>query len=572
MRTLISRMVFAIFCLFIVGTPAYALESIEHFDVRAKLNQDRSATIEERITYDFGVSDRHGIYRLIPDVYNRNGGNYKLHLDIQGVQLDGRDVPYKVQRKNRDVEIKIGDPDRYLTGKHTYVIQYATNRSLNDIEGNVEWYWNLTGNGWPVPIKHVSLELVAPSSTRRACFVGVVGSQDPKCAWKDTADSVQASSTRSLNSREGMTVAFEFPATAFVTLSTWDRLSRYGRDNGWVGLPLVAFLLMWFVWYHYGKEPKGRGTIVPHYEEPRSLPPGLQVALRDQHLSSRAITATILDLARRGYLTIEWQEEKQGGSFLEKVARWTKENKFVFVREKPTTAGGMHDFEKIIFKGLFDESDLVVDPSDLRSTFYKDIEKAREAAFKELKSLGWFPGNPSTTRALWITGGVVVAVVLILASDQLPIQVASSIMCGLIVGAFGWHMPRMTKEAAVVVEEVEGFRWFLSVTEEKRLQFTDAPAKKPEQFARFLPAAVAFGIEKEWAHQFDGMTMSPPTYLHGSSMHGLTALQISQLTNAIHDTNSSSMYSAPSSAGSGGSGFSGGGSGGGMGGGGGGSW
>lgn len=572
MRTLISRTVFAIFCLFVVGTPAFALESIEHFDVRAKLHQDRSATIEERITYDFGVSDRHGIYRLIPDVYNRNGGNYKLHLDIQGVQLDGKDVPYKVQRKNRDVEIKIGDPDRYLTGKHTYVIQYATNRSLNDIEGNVEWYWNLTGNGWLVPINHVSLELVAPSSTRRACFVGVVGSQDPKCVWKDTADYVQASSTRALDDGEGMTVVFEFPGSAFTSLSTWDHVQRYLQDNGWLGLPLLVFLGMWFIWYRYGKEPKGRGTIIPHYEEPRALPPGLQVALRDQHLSSRAITATILDLARRGYLTIEWQEEKEGGSFLEKVARWTKEHKFVFVREKPTTAGGMHDFEKIIFNGLFDASDLVVDPSDLRTTFYKDIEKAREAAFKELKSLGWFPGNPSTTRALWITGGVVVAVLLILASDQLPIQVASSIMCGLIVGAFGWYMPRMTKEAAVVVEEVEGFRWFLSLTEEKRLQFTDAPAKKPEQFARFLPAAVAFGIEKEWAHQFDGMMMSPPSYLHGSSVNGLTALQISSLTRAIHDTNTSSMYASPSSGGAGSSGFSGGGSGGGMGGGGGGSW
>jgi hypothetical protein len=269
-----------------------AEETIRQFEVRATLAKDRRAMIEERITYDFGEGSRHGIFRLMPNVYDRNGGAYTLRLNIKDVQMDGASIPYVVQTQNRDLEIKIGDPTRLVTGVHTYLIQYTTERSLNDFSDHVEWYWNVTGNGWSIPIERASLELVAPSSTQRDCFIGFFGSRDADCAWQDTAAFVQVSSTRALSDGEGMTVVFGFPREAFVDVPFWQRFVWFVQDNGWVGLPIIIFFLMWFIWYRYGKEPRGRGTIVPQYEEPRALPPALQSALAYQHFSSRAVTAT----------------------------------------------------------------------------------------------------------------------------------------------------------------------------------------------------------------------------------------------------------------------------------------
>lgn len=532
---------------------AKAQEVIRAFEVRAEIREDRTLIVDERIQYDFGRGQRHGIFRVIPETYERDGGSYRLRLSIQDVQMDGRDVPYEVQREGRNIRVKIGDVEQFVTGLHTYRIRYETGRSINDFSDHAEWYWNVTGHDWPVAIERASMTVESPSSTQRACFVGVFGSRDTRCRWVEDAF-LTASSTRALNPYEGLTVVLGFPREAFRVVSPLERLGWFLEDNGWVVLPLLTFLIMWMIWYRWGKEPEGRGTVVPHYEEPRALPPGLQAALTQQFFSSRAVTATILDLARRGYLRLQWEGEKE----------------FAFVRERAAD-GGMHAFEKEIFEGLFGKLGVLVRPTMVRATFYEAVERARKEAFKELQTYKWFLSNPVTIRVLWIGGAVAFSLLAILFSDQLPIQIVASIVCGIIIAAFGWQMPKMTKEGAVVAEEVEGFKWFLSVTEEKRLAFSDAPAKKPEQFARFLPAAVAFGVEKDWAKQFSGMMVAPPAYVHGA-WNGWSALHMAEAVDTLHHTNASSMYAAPSSAGSGGSGFSGGGSGGGFGGGGGGSW
>lgn len=531
-------------------------EVIRSFDARAHLAQDRTVTIEEKIAYDFGSGTRHGIFRMIPEIYDRNGGSYRLRLHVDGVRMDGAVVPYTVQPSGRYVEIKIGDPNRVVHGLHTYMIRYATDRSINDFADHTEWYWNVTGTDWPVTIEKASVLVEAPSSTRRQCFVGAFGVQEGACGWLEQADGVRVTATRVLPPYEGMTVVFAFPQGSFVTRSGWWYLMQFFADNIWLGLPIVTFFLMWAIWYRWGKEPRGRGTIIPQYEEPRALPPGLQLALLSQRLPSRAVTATILDLARRGYLKIKWDGEDASD--------------VVFIQEKKAD-GGVHAFEKEILAGLFGPTRVIVRPSELRETFYEAIEKSRHAAFGELQAYKWLLRDPVFARSLWMFLAIGVAVIGIAFFNAYPVQLLALLMSAFIIAAFGWQMPQMTKEGAVVCEEIEGFKLFLSVTEEKRLAFSDAPDRKPEQFARFLPAAVAFGVEKMWARQFADMMVPPPSYIDGA-WNGWNAMQMANAMNDLHHSSATGLYTAPSSAGSGGSGFSGGGSGGGFGGGGGGSW
>lgn len=178
---------------------------------------------------------------------------------------------------------------------------------------------------------------------------------------------------------------------------------------------------------------------------------------------------------------------------------------------------------------------------------------------------GWFLKNPGAVRGGWL--GLAFFILVFAFMFESPLY----IVLVVVVGLFGWQMPKMTPLAAEVNERILGFKRFLAVTEKDRLAFSDAPAKRPEKFAEFLPAAVALGVEKEWAKQFEGMLVAPPAYIQGAGMNLGSLAYVQALTPLSHSV--AVAMTRQTQGGSGGSGFSGGGSsGGGFGGGGGGSW
>jgi uncharacterized membrane protein len=133
-------------------------------------------------------------------------------------------------------------------------------------------------------------------------------------------------------------------------------------------------------------------------------------------------------------------------------------------------------------------------------------------------------------------------------------------------------MPRRTKKGAIALEQILGLQLYLETAEKDRINFHNAPEKNPERFEKLLPYAMALGVEKAWAKQFEGIYNESPQWYESTEPFAVGAF-----ANDMHSFNnvaSSAMSSQPSSAASGSSGFSSGGgfSGGGFGGGGGGSW
>ena len=146
--------------------------------------------------------------------------------------------------------------------------------------------------------------------------------------------------------------------------------------------------------------------------------------------------------------------------------------------------------------------------------------------------------------------------------------VIAGILSGLIICAFGWFMPAHTEQGTRALEKVLGFEDFLVHVESDRF---NRMIKTPEMFEKFLPFAMALGVEKNWSKAFQGILTQPPSWYRGSSF-GPNFYPIGFVgdLNTMSSRASSVMTSAPRS--SGGSGFGGGGgsSGGGFGGGGGG--
>lgn len=543
-----------LFALFSFATPVFAEEVIHTFDVKAELTYDRQLTITETIAYDFDGVERHGIFRFIPNVYDRDGAKYRLGITFLDATMDDQPIAWSVTGEGAMQQIKIGDADRYVTGKHVYKFTYRTNRAINDFADHRELYWNLTGNEWGVSIEQVRFTLAGPGESNQVkCFTGSYGDTAEECTIKTIGKNVTASSKRAFAGGEGMTVVIGYPLDAFRERTWMEKAMDFLKDNLWALTPFAVLVAMFFIWHRYGKEPKGRGTVVPEYEEPKGLSPGFMTGLLEQKVSQRAITATILDLARRGYMKIRFEDGK----------------KYTFV--KGAAPENIPAYESAIWNGLFATGD-EVKMENLKGKFWTSVQDARTKVFDGLREKNLFGTNPSVVRALWI--GIAFALFVgsfFLSSFFGDAFILSGMLSALIVALFGWQMPKMTKEGAATCEEIKGFKWFLSVTEKARLDFTDAPERKPDQFARFLPAAVAFGVESKWAGQFAGIAVQPPAYFEGT-MTGWNAMQFANAVDALHASSVHSMYPAPSSAGHGGSGFSGGGSGGGFGGGGGGSW
>jgi uncharacterized membrane protein len=166
---------------------------------------------------------------------------------------------------------------------------------------------------------------------------------------------------------------------------------------------------------------------------------------------------------------------------------------------------------------------------------------------------------------LIVFGGVWLAQQL---GQQPTAFIIAGILSGLIICGFGWFMPAHTEQGTRALEKVHGFEDFLVHVESDRF---NRMIKTPEMFEKFLPFAMALGVEKNWSKAFQDIVKEPPNWYRGSG-YGPSFYPMGFVSdlNTMSSRASSVMTSAPRS--SGGSGFSGGGgsSGGGFGGGGGG--
>lgn len=548
---------------------ASAAEIIRSYDVQAKLNASRNLVITEQIEYDFGTASRHGIFRDIPKVYSRNGGNYNYRYEVLSVFRDGKQEPFSESSIGSNHQIKIGDKDKNVTGAHTYTITYQTDRAITDFPNSEELYWNVVGVGWQIPIETAHFSVQIPETTALAnvtstCFVGTYGSTEASCKTTTQGSELHVETTRVLEPHEGFTIVMGFPKGTFVPKTFWSELWHFLQDNGVLLIPIAAFIFMFFRWWSKGRDPR-LAAIIPEYEPPQEyVPATMAAAATEGTVPDRSITATIIDLAQRGYLHIRFGEEKGLLFGTTQTYTFVKTNK---------SSDDLKNFEQEIYKGIFDNGDEVTldELKKPSNEFYKNIANFKRDVQKEIDTKNLFDKNPSAVRGTYISVGFLITWGLLFFFTRTGIAIVSGVLTGLIIAIFGWFMPRRNAAGSEFLRKAKGFEWFMSVTEKDRLDFHNAPERTPEQFMAVLPFAIAFGLEKKWAAQFAGLNIPPPNWAEGSNISTLSMAHLVSNVGDLH-TAAASSFSPPSSAGSGGSGFSGGGSGGGGGGGGGGSW
>lgn len=576
---------------FFMPIMASAEERITSFAADIQIQEDSSITITEEIDYDFGTSSRHGIFRDVPVDYTTDVGNRSIFLEVVSVARDGSSEPYTISSEGDDKRIKIGNPDETITGAHTYTITYDVRGALNYFEDNrAELYWDVVGTQWEVPVQNASTTVLLPKADsvtaddlKIRCFAGEPGSTASCAQFATTTNPLGMTAQASgIQPGQAMTVAINFPGELVKQPTTITKIRWFLSANPLVVSPLVVLIVGSILWLLFGKDPKGRGTIMAHYEPPEDLKPIMAGALLHEEAQMRDITAGIIYLAEQGYISIEKIEDD--GWFSSADYKLKREKDFSEIEGDTYrslamalfTDSGMSISEAISMAvGSTDLKDVDLEKSvklsDLKKSkqFSKSIRNLSKNIKQDMKDRGWFVKRSKLfkgVQAVILLGSFAVVIAYFAMSTNPSIFDA----LGLFV-AFGLEvmflsfMKRKTKEGAVLHESIKGFKHFLSMTQKERLEFHNAPDRNPQEFMEYLPYAIAFGVEEEWAKQFGDLDMREPDWYNGAAAGGFAANDFA--------TDMSGMSDSFSTAAGGGSGTSGSGAaGGGAGGGGGGSW
>jgi len=565
-----SLILFFLLPLFVFASPS---EQINSFDVDIYIPDSGVVRVEENIEYQFPAGERHGIIRKIPYKYKLGRNNYNLRIDVRGVtDFEGNAYKYRVNESNGNLEIKIGDPDKTVTGIKDYRIEYFVKKVLRDFDEYDEFFWNVTGNEWNLPIvkssAHIYFEADIPSELKMECFTGRFGSTDKNCTFNSSPDSVVYKSDGELNPYQGISIVLGFPKGIVKGPSRLQEWLWFIRDNLIYTVPFFTALILFFIWSKFGRDPYKNMPIAVRYEPPPDLTPAEAGTLYDEKADMIDLTSTVIDLAVRGYLRIE-EIETTKYLFLS-----DRDYKLIKTAQKTTDELMPHEIK--IMEALFrsGQSDVLI--SDLKNNFYANLKSIKNSIYHQLVEKSYFLSNPDRIRATYkAVGMIIIFSALFILPTLIPKLIFA--LSGFMIVYFSKYMPRKTRKGVTVNHHLLGFREFIDRAEKDRIKML--ADEDPAIFDRVLPYALIFGLEEKWAEAFSGMFQEPPDwYSSGRYSHGFSPhIFVNDLGRSISIMNKS-FYSSPRNSSGGrsismGGGFGGGGfSGGGFGGGGGGSW
>lgn len=563
---------FAFIATFILSKPHTVQaqeEKIRSYDVLFDIQKDGRIFVTEKIDYDFGANERHGIFRDIP--YTKSGVDektqkevsYAMKIDVRSVtDENGNEYKHIEKMQGENFNIRIGDANQTISGEHTYIITYTVSGGIEYFSDHDELFWNAIGTDWGVPVEkaHVRVDFqdIDPNiELQKRCLIGLYGSTDEtEC----TITGLDFDITRPLQPSEGVTIVVGFPKGIVVELLPERIVPFFETILGkFVLIALGILFMFWYIvypfwiiikWYKQGRDPDVGPAVTAYFEGPKNnkgriLMPGETGALIDEVADLQDISATIVDLARRGYLRIE-ERDKNG---------------IYFVRTEQDYKGdkNVRNYERTLLDKIF-LSENEVKVKDIK--LYSTIQDIYEMIYNGLVDDGFFPSNPEVIRGFY----TIIAVLSLISMNFFLLVIAI---------IFGRNMPRKTEFGAREAKKAQGLLNFLK-SQSTRLEFE---AKEyfhlkdvQTLFEKLLPFAIAFGVEKVWMERFKSIDLKEPdwysSYRSGSFNSVLFADSLRSSMNSIQ-----AASIPPRSSTGGSSGFSSGGfSGGGGGGGGGGSW
>lgn len=544
----------------------HAQERILSFHSEIQIQADASMIVTETIRVRAeGREIRRGIYREFPTRYrDRAGNNIVVDFLVLGLERNGQPEMFSVAERANGVRVDFGGDDLLpVPAVHEYSLRYRTDRQIGYFEDHDELYWNVTGLGWNFWIDSASATVSLPGTVPEGVITmeGYTGPQGGRGQdYTVTIGDGQASirTTDPLPGRNGLTLAMSFPKGILPEPDAAERLGYLLTDNLGVLLGLVALCasLLWLLlaWSRTGRDPRV-GVIFPHYEPPEAISPASARYILRMGYDNQAFTAAVVSLAVKGHVRIS-QTGKD------------------FTLQKLDSSQDLAAGEKALLDRLFSRGS-VLELKNENHAIVSGAKSSHKASLRKSYLNIYFKNN---TRYLLpsLLGSACVILVIVLLGAFVPLVAVFPILIIVLHVVFAWLLKAPTGEGRQLMDRLEGFKLYLEVAEKDDLNVAHPPELTPELFERFLPFAIALGVEQAWAERFEnvfaklaetrGITYRPIWYA-GT----FDAARMGDFGRSLGSAMSSAISSAAtppgSASGGGGGGFSGGGGGGGGGGG-----
>jgi uncharacterized membrane protein YgcG len=622
---------------------AQEVEEILSYDVTIDVESGGRMLVAERIRVRaLGQEIRRGIYRDVPTSFPRWAGLGRIEapFDVIAVTRDGSPEPYVVEGIGGSVgrggmRIRIGDADVFLdSGVHEYAIRYETDRWVRFGDDQDQLYWNVTGNGWGFPIQQASARIRVAglrSTPLLETWTGDEGSTatTATATWNEAAGTAELRSDGTLSPGEGLTVRVTFPSGELPAPTEAQQAAWFRLDwGGWVDaayIVLFAVAVYLLMWRRVGMDPPSGRTRL-RQEPPTGYSPAALGFIQGRGYDQSQLSAAIVSMALKGALSIshkdgDWVLEKRDeGVHLDAEERalfdvllGNRNRIHLDQNNHSTLRSGIEAFTKSLSRRLEREyfvnnrrwftAGLIVSVLGFAALAWRwrfDINPV--ALFLGVWLTGWTAGVSTLLYRLWLTARAAMATgskmawagTGALGLFSLPFIGAEIVVGGLLFTMMPSHLvfaalglgatnvlfyhllERPTLKGRGVLDQLDAFRTYLGADDERAIPPTD---HRIDLFQRWLPFAIALGLESRWSDTFaDVLTPALagshaarhiPWYHHDHGNFDARTFS-SSLGSGLSSTLSSA--SSPPSSGGGSGGGGGGSSGGGGGGGGGGGW
>jgi uncharacterized protein (TIGR04222 family) len=314
-----------------------------------------------------------------------------------------------------------------------------------------------------------------------------------KPSWQDSVDQTEGQAPP-LQQPEQPGITYTNPAQAWIDLGIL-----------LFSVLLIAVGVLWRVvsWYRTGRD---KPVVLPAdylAEPPSDLPPGLAGALIDEHADLRDVMSTLVDQARKGALTMA---EVQNGAI--------RDFEYTRIQKKDTMR---YPYERMVMSAVFGGRSTAY-LSQARGRLEKKLPAIYESMYKSLVHMGYFPESPEQVRnrsgagcGLLVTLGMVAVLAGLLFGQYLSymlVFLGMAIVVVALVRVFTKSaMPRKTDKGAEEAERWRAFKRYL-----QQIQTYTNVQEAADRFQKYLPYAVAMGVDREFINQFNSVPTAIPEW------------------------------------------------------------
>ncbi|MEG0702611.1 MAG: DUF2207 domain-containing protein, partial [Christensenella sp.] len=606
-----------------MGFAADANYVIEDYHREITVHENNTYSIADTMSVDW-LSETHGLRVDIPtraEITRRYDGEiYKdtYQVLVSDITVDGQ---FETDKNGDIMQIKIGDPDKYVTGKKNYSFGYRFDPGDNKRPQFDEFYFNLIDPTWAAPINKFSFVINMPKDfdAKKIGFstgaAGNEGYNTDALKFKVEGNTITGTIDHKVAPYEGVTVRIELPNGYYVgARSVGNMLTPVLIISGAVLLILLAMVFI--------NDKRKRELETVEFNPPEGMNPADVGFIIDGIVEDKDAVSLLIYWADQGNIEIHGEDEKNVG--------------FKKIKDLPETA---NDYERTLFDKMFEGNRETIYIDDMQYKFAGTIAAVKKRVKDKFETdenrvftkkslvmqgiatalsvlpmvimlvlsiyidiydwlyagmfglLAWGFGGTVTgllckninkwkseklsTKmggAILMVLGIVVylTAVAVLSANTFGVWVLAPTLITVVLMLLTAQMRRRTEQGAQWAGRILGLKHFIETVEADKLKLM--VNDDPQYFYHILPYAYVLGVTDKWAKQFESIAVEPPNWYYGYNGSVFSAIWFASMMSDSMRYTQQNMGATKGGGGGigGGGGFSGGGfSGGGFGGGGG---